>query len=112
MKTPHATAGQRSRGRALPIRRVTPKTNVYSRHMPQLDTILMVEETIRKNEVFETKNRLWRSLPKTMQYGTLLTILNYLQNSNKIVIEKDGTIIWTFVDTPEARKSLKQSKPL
>jgi len=80
--------------------------------MPQLDTIMMVEETIRKNEVFETKNQLVRNLPKTMQYGTLLTILNYLKNSNKIVIEKDGKIIWTFVDTPEARKSLRESRSL
>jgi len=80
--------------------------------MPQLDTIMMVENAIRKHEVFETKNQLIRSLPKSMQYGTLLTILNYLKNSNKIVIEKNGTIIWTFVDTPEARKSLEESKPL
>lgn len=47
-----------------------------------------------------------------MQYGTLLKTLDYLKNSNKIIIEKDGTIIWTFVDSLEARKSLEESKPL
>ncbi len=81
-------------------------------HMPRLDTIMMVEETIKRNEVFNSKNHLWRSLPKSMQYGTLLKTLDYLKNSNKIIIEKDGTIIWTFVDSLKARKSLEESKPL
>lgn len=114
MKMRHVPTGQKGTGRGLPIRGTAriPKGFVRSGHMPQLDTILMVEKTIRENQVFETKNQLVRSLPKTMQYHTLLTILDYLKNSNKIVIEKDGTIIWTFVDTPEARKSLEESKPL
>ena len=41
-----------------------------------------------------------------------MTILGYLEDSNKITYVKDGGIVWTFVDTPKARKSLKESTPL
>jgi hypothetical protein len=81
-------------------------------HMPRLDTIQMVEETIKSDKVFTSKNQLWRGLPKSMQYNTLLTILDYLEKSNKIMFEKDGTIVWTFVDSPEGIKSLEESTPL
>jgi hypothetical protein len=40
-----------------------------------------------------------------------MTILDYLEDSNKIMYVKDGSIVWTFVDTPKARKSLKESTP-
>lgn len=72
----------------------------------------MVEKAIKGNEVFSSKNQLWRSMPKAMQYPTLLTILDYLERSNKIVMEKDGSIVWTFVDSRAARKSLKDSTPI
>jgi hypothetical protein len=81
-------------------------------HMPRLDTIQMVEKAIKGDKVFSSKNQLWRSLPKAMQYPTLLTILDYLERSNKIIIEKDGSIVWTFVDSQAARKSLKDSAPI
>lgn len=103
--------GHRSVGSRVPVGDRLTKPRAIT-HSPTLNTIQTVEGTIRKNQVFNTKQELIRSLPKSMQYGTLQTILQYLIDSNKIVIEKDGTIIWTFVDTPEARKSLEESKPL
>lgn len=81
-------------------------------HMPRLDTIQMVENAIKGDKVCSSKNQLWRSLPKAMQYPTLLTILDYLERSNKIIMEKDGSIVWTFVDSQAARKSLKDSTPI
>lgn len=83
-----------------------------TRHMPRLDTIQMVEQAIKGDKTFSSKNLLWRSLPKQVQYPTFLTILDYLEQSNKIIYEKDGTIVWTFVDSAAARKSLKESTPL
>ena len=80
-------------------------------HSPRLDTIVMVENAIRNKQVFESKHQLWRNLPRGMQYPILTTILRYLEDSNKIVIE-DGRIMWTFVETPAARKSLDESVPL
>ena len=81
-------------------------------HMPRLDTIEMVEELISKNKEYSSKNRLWRSLPKQVQYPTLLTILNYLEKSNKIMYDKKGSIIWIFADNPKLKKLHKESTVL
>lgn len=78
-------------------------------HMPTLGTIKMVEEALKSDKTFSSKNKLWRSLPKQIQYPTFTKILDYLEESNKIIFEKDGSIAWTFVDTKTARKSLKES---
>ncbi len=73
-------------------------------HMPRLDTIQMVEDTISKQKEYESKNKLWRSLPKQVQYKTFTTILDYLEKSNKIIYDKNGSIIWVFVNNPKLRK--------
>ena len=88
------------------------RSKAATKHMPRLDTIQMVEQAIKSDKTFSSKNQLWRSLPKQVQYPTLLTILDYLEQSNKIMYEKDGTIVWTFVDSAAARKSLRESTPL
>jgi len=63
---------------------------------PRLDTVLMVEETIRNAKDYPTKAKLWKSLPKKMMYQTFNTIIDYLEYSGKILIEKDGSIIWIW----------------
>jgi hypothetical protein len=74
---------------------------------PRLDTILMVEKAIANAKEYPTKTELWRSLPKGIMYQTFCTILDYLQESNKIFI-REGRIIWIW--NPEGvRKYL--SKP-
>lgn len=63
---------------------------------PRLDTVLMVEEAIQKAEEYPTKAELLRSLPKKIMYQTFNLILDYLEYSGKIHIDKDGTIIWIW----------------
>ena len=65
-------------------------------HYPRLDTVLMVEEAIRKSGTYQTKAELWRSLPKKTMYQTLLLILDYLMESKKIIIDRDGQIVWVW----------------
>ncbi len=62
-------------------------------HYPRLDTVLMVEEHLRKNNEEKSTNNLFRTLPKQVQYQTLKVILDYLEQSNKIVYSK-GKIVW------------------
>ena len=78
-------------------------------HMPRLDTIEMVEETISDKKEFSSKNRLWRALPKQVQYKTFTTILDYLEKSNKIMYDKKGAILWIFADNPKLKKLHKES---
>ncbi|MBU0591131.1 hypothetical protein KKF81_05460 [Candidatus Micrarchaeota archaeon] len=66
-------------------------------HYPRLDTVLMVEETIKKAKEYPTKAELLKALPKQIMYQTFLLILDYLEKSNKIIIDKkDGKIVWIW----------------
>jgi len=85
------------------------KNSRTTSHMPRLDTIEMVEEAISDKKEFRSKNRLWRALPKQVQYPTLLTILNYLEKSNKIMYDKKGAILWIFADNPKIKKLHRKS---
>jgi hypothetical protein len=80
-------------------------------HMPRLDTVLMVEDTIKKLDYYPTKNQLWRALPKMVMWQTFNVILDYLENSNKIMIDKHGEIVWIFADNPKIRELLAKSVP-
>lgn len=55
----------------------------------------MVEEAIKKAKEYPSKRQLWLSLPKKIMYQTFNLILEYLEESGKIVI-KDGKIIWIW----------------
>ena len=64
-------------------------------HYPRLDTVLMVEEAIKKAREYPSKRSLWLSLPRKMMYQTFNLILSYLEESGKIII-KDRKIIWIW----------------
>jgi hypothetical protein len=64
-------------------------------HYPRLDTVLMVEETIKKAKEYPSKRKLWLSLPRKVMYQTFNLILSYLEENGKIVI-KNGRIIWIW----------------
>lgn len=63
---------------------------------PRLDTVLMVEEAIQEAEEYPTKAELLRSLPRKVMYQTFNLILDYLEYSGKIYIDKDGAIVWIW----------------
>ena len=65
-------------------------------HYPQLDTILMVEDTIKNLELYPRKMELWRALPKRVMYQTFSLIIDYLEESGKILVDKDGRIVWVW----------------
>jgi len=75
-------------------------------HSPTLESVIMVEKTIQKYSQEYGKYQLWKKLPKKMMYQTFQVILNYLEESGKIMIDKDGCIIWTW--NPKRIKRLMQ----
>jgi hypothetical protein len=79
-------------------------------HYPQLDTVLMVEEFIRKHSGELKKKKLWESLPKKMMYQTFCVIIDYLSESGKIAIDSEGKIGWTW--DPEGVKRYLARKDL
>ena len=74
---------------------------------PRLDTVLMVEEFIRKHSGDYSKKQLWERLPRKTMYQTFCTILNYLEYSNKIIADREGKIVWIW-DPKGVRKFLRK----
>ncbi|MGI0135173.1 MAG: hypothetical protein ACREBW_09480 [Candidatus Micrarchaeaceae archaeon] len=64
-------------------------------HYPRLDTVLMVEDAIRTAKEYPSKRQLWLSLKKKVMYQTFNVILDYLEESGKI-IQDHGKIIWIW----------------
>lgn len=62
-------------------------------HWPRLDTVLMVENTLKRLESVSSKKRLQKALRKKIMPQTLNVILEYLEESGKIRMEKRN-IIW------------------
>ncbi len=74
-----------------------------NKHSPRLNTVLMVEETLKKVGELITVAELKRRLPKKVMHQTLLQILDYLQISGKILIGTKG-ILWIFTERKELDK--------
>jgi hypothetical protein len=80
-------------------------------HEPRLDTILMVEKQIQAARSYPTKKESWQKLPRKVQYQSFNRILDYLESSNKILIDR-GEIVWTFPSNEKLRQLLRTSKRL
>ncbi len=76
-----------------------------SARYPNLQTVLMVEKFIKDNSMFYTKRKLFNELPKKMLWGTFKIIIDYLEETLKITIEKDGTI--SYIWNPELLGRIK-----
>ena len=76
------------------------KTKKSLEHSPTLNTVFMVEDTLKKQKTTITIAKLKRKLPKKVMHNTLLQILDYLQLSKKIIIGTRG-IIWIFDEEKE-----------
>jgi hypothetical protein len=64
-------------------------------HYPRLDTILMVEKILKRSKEPLSKNELDRRLEKKIMRSTLNIILEYLEDSGKIILLKEG-ILWIY----------------
>ncbi|GAG08302.1 unnamed protein product, partial [marine sediment metagenome] len=53
------------------------------------------------------KYQLWKRLPRKMMYQTFCVIIDYLEESNKIIIDKEGKLVWIW--DPEGVKRILQS---
>lgn len=71
---------------------------------PTLETVLMVEKIAKKYSGEYGKYQLWRKLPRKVMYQTFQTVLDYLVKSHKIMIDRDGKIVWIW--NPEGIKRL------
>lgn len=77
-------------------------------HWPTLNTVIMVENVLKKmNESVISVAELKRRLPRKVNHNTLMLILQYLEQSNKIVFTARG-ITWIHNQNPNLRKAIAE----
>jgi hypothetical protein len=71
------------------------------KHWPTLNTVIMVEDTLKKmEESVMSVAELKRKLPRQVNHNTLILILHYLERSNKILVGLKGI---TWIHNPSLR---------
>ena len=81
------------------------------KYNPTLKNILKVEQILIKYKEFNSKNQLTKKLDVAMRPPVLNVILNYLEKSNKIMINNDGSITWIYA-SPKSVETWKKSVKL
>ena len=76
-------------------------------HYPNLKTVLMVEETLKKANTLMTREDLKSRLPTKVMHQTLNVILKYLEDSGKILDGRKG-ILWIYNPSPKLDKAMKE----
>ena len=75
-------------------------------HSPTLNTVLMVEDTLKNAEESAiTIAEIKRRLPRQVNHNILKTILEYLEQSNKIAVSLKG-ITWIQNTNPNLRRAI------
>ena len=78
-------------------------------HSPTLSTVLMVEDTLRKQDNPISIESLKRALPRKVMDQSLRVILAYLENKGSILIGIKG-ISWIANDNPNFLRMIKKAK--
>lgn len=90
-----------------------PKKQEYRlEHSPTLNTVLMVENTLMNmDKSIFTVADIKKKLPKQVNHRTLMIILLYLEESNKILATIKG-ITWIHNTSPRLRKEISEGLEL
>ncbi len=69
--------------------------NSKNAHSPTLDTVIMVEETIKRIGACSV-TELYKALPRTVIYPTLKLIIQYFYAKGFIMSDKEAKIVWVY----------------
>jgi len=87
---------------------IKPKTG--SGRYPNLNTIIMIEDYLKKHRDVPIKvAEIKKELPKKVMHNTLLTTLEYLWNSGKIIFGPRG-VQWIYSEPNHLKKMLKGAR--
>ena len=76
-------------------------------HYPTLKTVLMVEDVLKNANNLMTREELKAKLPTKIMHQTLNVILEYLEDSGKILDGRKG-ILWIYNPSPKLDKAIKE----
>ena len=76
-------------------------------HSPTLSTVLMIEGVLQEAGEVIRISELKRRLPRQVMHSTLTQVLDYLQQSGKILITTKG-VVWIYRPPAELEKMKQQ----
>ncbi len=74
---------------------------------PTLQTVLMVEKFIDENSGEYKKTELFSKLPKKVMWQTFQVIMEYLENTMRIVYDSEGYVVYIW--NPEFYEKIKNN---
>ena len=80
-------------------------------HYPNLKTVLMVEDVLKRANKLMTREELKKKLPTKIMHQTLNVILKYLGDSGKILDGRKG-ILWIYNSSPKLDKAIREGVEL
>ncbi len=80
-------------------------------HYPNLKTVLMVEDALKRANSLMTREELKAKLPTKIMHQTLNVILTYLEDGGKILDGRKG-ILWIYNPSPKLNKAIKEGVEL
>lgn len=80
-------------------------------HYPNLKTVLMVEQALKKANTLLSREELKAKLPTKVMHQTLNIILKYLEYSGKILDGRKG-ILWIYNPSQQLDKAIKEGVQL
>ncbi len=84
-------------------------THYSAGHWPTLETLLMIEKTIKEADVPPKRTELWKSLPKKMMYQTFKKALDYLDASGKIIVDRNDRVVWVAAYNPKLQELFEKA---
>ncbi|MGI0056257.1 MAG: hypothetical protein ACREAK_02650 [Nitrosarchaeum sp.] len=81
------------------------------KYNPTLKNILKIEYLFIEYREFDSKAQIAKKLDVTMRPPVLNVILRYLEESSKILVDNDGSMIWIHA-SPKAKKSWEKAVKL
>ena len=80
-------------------------------HYPNLKTVLMIEDVLKKANELMTREQLKKKLPTKIMHQTLNVVLKYLEDSGKILDGRKG-ILWIYNPSPKLDKAISEGVEL
>ncbi|MGH9982706.1 MAG: hypothetical protein ACRD8W_01970 [Nitrososphaeraceae archaeon] len=71
---------------------------VHNKEYDIMDIIKTVEDTIKESDTYLTQRQLLAKLPINVPFPTLRLVLDLFKQMNKIVYDRDNTIVWVGTD--------------
>ncbi len=77
-----------------------------------LEIEAIIVDEIKNSKDYPTVTDLWERLSEKIELTDFYVILRRLEDDDKIMKDKDGSIIWVYPDNSRIKRMLKESEPL